>query len=802
MLAAVSAWLWPIGLGGRMLVGGDVTNFSIGLMAVLSRALKAGRLPLWNDLWGFGFPGLAESQMGVFYPPHLALYGLFSTEVAYTASLVLHTYWAALGAYWAGRRFGISPSGAAIAGFSWAASGLFLVHLPHQWGYTTGAWMPWVLGLAWKIVSDGVTIRRASLLAAAMTLQVLPGHFQFAFQTQVAAMGVALWGLAERPRGRASAIWSALAILGAIAAVFPLAAMQLWPTWRLAGAADSQRTYAYLSAFPASPVHLVNYVAPRLFHGSPLWRSFAWDPFHAMPEEHLPYVGLVPLMLALGAIRRESRRDPGVRLLALIAGSALLFSLGPYVPGFGLLIRLPGFSFFRAPARWGLLVELALALLAGKGFDAWISWPLPTRRMARFTMGAAVITAAVVGGAVLALEFGSRAEVRGGFEVAGKLLPWRDDPNFAQVVATTRTGPTDSLVLTDLIRQGISPRAASTMTLDRERWGILAGELGETGVMLLVLLVMAPFLARWPRASPAVFVIFTFADLMILSRHRDLEMAPVRPLVEQSVVLGLLDALPEGSRTIDGLRNLPMVAGAAPVSAYRTLDRPALIGLVNLAGASRDRSVPVDRIDAAAKAVGAAVRIDDAFGAANPGAEVVADPALASWLYGRWGTSSPEASRFFIRRSTESSSRAWFVPGVRPDAQIASDPASVLDFLGHARPLRFEARSPERFEVEVMAETPGLLVVSVLDDPEWRVTIVLPAGQGGGEVLTSDHRTIFKTEGGGAWQAVRVPSRGPWRVVWTYRGTAAKAGLAVSGVAWLAWIAAFVAGRRVRKTSV
>jgi hypothetical protein len=76
-----------------MPVGGDVTQFSIGLMAVLARAVRAGRIPLWNDLWGHGFPAVAESQMGVFYPPHIVLYGLLPVEAAYTASLVLHTFW-------------------------------------------------------------------------------------------------------------------------------------------------------------------------------------------------------------------------------------------------------------------------------------------------------------------------------------------------------------------------------------------------------------------------------------------------------------------------------------------------------------------------------------------------------------------------------------------------------------------------------------------------------------------------------------------------------------------------------------
>ena len=51
--------------------------------------------------------------------------------------------------------------------------------------------------------------------------------------------------------------------------------------------------------------------------------------------------------------------------------------LGPYAPGFALWSRLPGFSFFRAPARWGLAMMLALSLLAGKGFDAWRTCDLP-----------------------------------------------------------------------------------------------------------------------------------------------------------------------------------------------------------------------------------------------------------------------------------------------------------------------------------------------------------------------------------------------------------------------------------------
>src|SRR5262249_50055302 len=272
------AWLWPIGVGGAMPVGGDVTQFFLGLMAFLTSAMHAGELPVWNNLWGYGFPGLAESQMGVYYPPHVFLYGWLDTETAYVASLVLHTFWGGLGTFWASTRMHVSPRGSALAAFAWTMCGFFLIHLAHPWGYTTGSWMPWAWGLAWNIARGQGTRRTPLLLALVLTLQVLPGHFQLAFCTQV---GVAILGLvafldpaARADRRHLGVVAVALAML----AVVPLGAMQLWPTFRLARLAASQRDYEYLSGFASTPVHLVSYVAPGLFQRSPLWRPVAWDP--------------------------------------------------------------------------------------------------------------------------------------------------------------------------------------------------------------------------------------------------------------------------------------------------------------------------------------------------------------------------------------------------------------------------------------------------------------------------------------------------------------------------------------------
>jgi hypothetical protein len=267
-------------------------------MAELSRSLKAGRLPLWNDLWGYGFPGVGESQMGVYYPPHWFLYGLLQPEVGYAWSLVLHTLWGSFGAYWAARRFGVSETGAVLTGFSWSTCGFFLIHLSHQWGYTTGSWMPWAWGLAWSVARGEGKRRDPFWLAVVLCVQLLPGHFQLAFITEIGVLLLALWQCAERPR-RFSSIIQVVASLGS---AFLLAGMQLWPTARLARLASSQRDFEYLSGFAATPLHLVTFIAPGLFERSPLWRMIVWDPFHTSPEEYLGYIGLVPLFLAMVAV--------------------------------------------------------------------------------------------------------------------------------------------------------------------------------------------------------------------------------------------------------------------------------------------------------------------------------------------------------------------------------------------------------------------------------------------------------------------------------------------------------------------
>ena len=788
MVGGVLAWLWPIGLGGQMLVGGDTTRFSMGLMAFYRSSLLAGRLPLWNDLWGFGFPGLAESQMGVYYPPHWLLYGFLSAEVAGVVSLVLHTLWAALGAYWASRRFGTSEVGAALAGFAWATCGFFFIHLSHQWGFTVGSWMPWAWGLTWRIGRGEGSRRTPWLLAGVLAVQVLPGHFQLAFVTEVGCLA-----LAAVAGGRS--IGRRVAVAWAVAGMIPLAAMQLWPTLQLARLSDSKRDFEYLSGFAASPLHFVSFVAPGLFHRSELWRPVAWEPFHTSPEELLTYVGLVPLFLAIGAIIRGWRADPAVRALTVAAGFTLLLSLGPYAPGFEWLVKLPGFSFFRAPARWGLATSLALAVLAGKGFDRLGEWPRVGRSTRRFAIGCLAWVFVVILGFELAQQAskgGDWKPVASAFDRAWRLLPWAgmpEEPSFRDVMSKANRPPgLPARVAMARTRNG--GRSTGEDSLANQRFAIYARELGESGA-LLAALVAAGTLGSRPRWFAAGLLLIAVADPLILAGHRPFDFGPARPLTEQSPVLARLAREPRGTRTLDPSRNLFMLTGVDAVWGYRTLDLPAPgrlleIGLNALAGKKANDPIRVAgvglRVFHPAESTGLDVA---AFQFWWDDVETFQDPDLAGWMIGVDFAKAEGLDRFILARPKVKPSRAWLMPSAGLEQDEMGDAQRLIDRFQDAIPLPYRSRVPEETSVTgiIAGQTPSMVVLTTTFDPEWQAEWANSAGE-------RRPAEVVKVLGG--WQGVATPGPGPWTLHLSYPGRAAWAGLAVSAAAWLIWIVGYV----------
>jgi hypothetical protein len=606
----------------------------------------------------------------------------------------------------------------------------------------------------------------------------------------------------------------AAAVILAIVAVFPLAAIQLWPTARLARLAGGQRDFEYLSGFAETPLHLVNLVAPGLFHRSTAWRPIAWDPFHTSPEECLVYIGLVPLFLAVLAASKEWRRDAAVRLLTLLALATLFLSLGPYVPGFRLLIELPGFSFFRAPARWSLATSLALAILAGKGFDRWREWPMPGRAVRVLVVVAAAWVLAVLGLLELAVwSTGPRGSPRvaGWFDRTFRAMPWYGDPSFdppdpsfALVMARAHQPADDPHVPADVSPSVVLQKSVNPRSLVGQRGTIYLVELWETALWLVLIGIAAGSDRpddRRTRAAPALLLLLTFLDLWVLGRHRLIDVAPIRPVAEQSPVLARLAQERRGARIACNFGNLPIRVGTAPITAYRTLDVPALKTLTQLAEGSMISPQSEPGVRAALRATGTRVRVfhpvenrlAQLVRRSDLPGEPIDDPALARWVYGAsWSADQGDRlSRFFVWSSDEPAARAWFLPLTDGDDESildewSGDPRDLLPLFDRAWPLASESTRPEDRSIVVETGEAGWVIVSQLDDPQWTAHWIGLEGQG---EYVRPIRPVFRTanQAAGGWQAIKAPYDGRWTLRLTYEPHDLVEGAAASIVAWIAW---------------
>lgn len=380
MATALTGVFWPTLWTGGGLVGGDIYYYFLPQKSFFADSLARGELPLWNNLVGNGYPQLAESQTGVFYPPFLLLYRFCELGTAFNLTVLGHYVLAFVATWLYLRQLGLrdlpATFGALVYTYSW-----FPPRVSLEWAIVGGSWLPLALWCAESYLQTG---RRRFLFALplVLTLQLLAGHFLMAFLTQLClavTVPVRLWwgsgvvALASPREKQTRGAW-----LGAMVVLaFVLAAMQLLPTWELKQAsqrlqvtAEHDPGYGYLPW-----AYLAQVVQPwKWYAGDQMIQTVA-DPARPRTnwvEAHL-YFGLLPLCLAvLGLCDRQSTVSARARWLwvGMVAGG-VIYATGTLLP---LTNHLPGFSFFEGPGRYGVIATLGMSLLAGAGFAVVLRW--------------------------------------------------------------------------------------------------------------------------------------------------------------------------------------------------------------------------------------------------------------------------------------------------------------------------------------------------------------------------------------------------------------------------------------------
>lgn len=360
---------------GGGLVGGDLYTYFFPQKTYYAEQLSQGEFPLWNSLVGHGYPLVGESQTGAFYPPHLLLYGICDVNTAYNAVQLAHYVLAFVFTWMYARRLNVSVWSAGLVALIYTY-GWFPPRICLEWAIIGGAWLPLALWCV-EVYLASRRWRYLILLSVTLAMQMLPGHFNLAFITQLTVLAYVparLWLAGQRLPSEtlSNRVRHGLLLAAAMFFAFTLSAVQLAPTWELKEL--SQRTTVGEHFSPTyghiPPWYLTQIFTPWVWYTGDSELNIDDQPgalsLTNVIEAHL-YFGLTTVGLVLYGIWSRIYFDD--RRWLMWAGLGLLALL--YTPGWLVPItqHLPGFGSFTGPGRYGIITTLAVAMLAGAALD-------------------------------------------------------------------------------------------------------------------------------------------------------------------------------------------------------------------------------------------------------------------------------------------------------------------------------------------------------------------------------------------------------------------------------------------------
>jgi hypothetical protein len=261
------------------------------------------------------------------------------------------------------------------------------------------AYLPWMLWLTSRIWRNA-RWHDAATLALLVGFQLLRGHVQIAYYGWLAMGLLSLFELARRlpAAGGARTVGLRVVQLGvALALGFALSSFFSLPIREYAqesirsSGAGGGVSYDYATGWSLGPIETLTFLVPGAlgFGGATYWGSM---PFTDFPN----YMGLAILLCAFLAIAAGRRRFEAAFLLVL-ALFALLVAFGKHSALYNFLFEhMPYFNKFRVPVMILILLQLAVAVLAGLGLTAVAEAaqdPVRRSRMTKWTVALVVVAA-------------------------------------------------------------------------------------------------------------------------------------------------------------------------------------------------------------------------------------------------------------------------------------------------------------------------------------------------------------------------------------------------------------------------
>lgn len=358
---------------------GDIVTLFYPWRHFLASALHDGELPLWNPHILSGTPFLGNTQSAFFFPLNAFFYVL-PVPIAWVIKLIVTLMLAGTFTALFVRSIGGNMLGSISAGLVFALSGLMTA-----WQATTLTdammWLPLICLAVHRMCvvrSDGWAF---ALSAVAFALPVLAGHPETAAQLTVTGCAFAVWQSFSKGQGMRAACRRLGIFMASGFLAIGLAAIQILPTLEwieqinhgMGAAWPTLNAYEWLSFFS---------------------RDVATNPNSSglLVPESVIYAGMLTLLVApLAFLSRGSRREGLFFLVVIGIAVQIIYGVGPV---HWLVQHTP---VIQSMKNWRMLaiVDFSLGVLAGLGISA-LSELVPKDRPSRMYLWMAPMMCLVV----------------------------------------------------------------------------------------------------------------------------------------------------------------------------------------------------------------------------------------------------------------------------------------------------------------------------------------------------------------------------------------------------------------------
>ena len=317
---------------------------------------KEGQIPLWNPYNFSGNPFLGNYQSAVFHPFNFLFFALPEID-AWSFLILLQPLLAGLFTYLFCRQLKLSQAASFLSSVAFMFCGFMTTWMAYGTMAHALLWLPLVLYSIQKSFSkiSGLFLILISLSLAA---SFFSGHFQISLYVALATMAFLFFKLITTRKIKIFLICLLFVVLGV-----SLTSVQLLPTFELHQLSVRSQSFGVSEIVPFQ--YLVTLITPD-FYGNQVTRN-NWFGNYA---EWIGFIGVIPLLLAFYAVFRKRKSD--ILFFAFLAIGTLVLTLPTPLLDFIVKLKIPVLS-SSAASRIISLFSFSAAVLGGFGLDQLLS---------------------------------------------------------------------------------------------------------------------------------------------------------------------------------------------------------------------------------------------------------------------------------------------------------------------------------------------------------------------------------------------------------------------------------------------